>query len=157
MPEIIFSRISFTLSLREKSPNTEFFLFRICLYPDWIRRDTPYLSVFSPNTGKYGPEKSRIWTFFTHCMCTWIYNLLFPLKKSSRLQVFFLWKAALKTPAPKYLFNKLAAQALLEKRLPPGCFPVKFIILFNSLQTTTGWLLLMIHIFTQTTSFFIVI
>ena len=23
-------------------------------------RDTPYLSVFSPNAGKYGPEKLRI-------------------------------------------------------------------------------------------------
>ena len=23
---------------------------------DWIRRDTEYLSVFSPNAGKYGPE-----------------------------------------------------------------------------------------------------
>ena len=25
---------------------------------DRIRRDTPYLSVFSPNEGKYGPEKT---------------------------------------------------------------------------------------------------
>ena len=31
------------------------------------RRDTLYLSVFSPNAGKYGPEKSRIWTLFTQC------------------------------------------------------------------------------------------
>ena len=30
-----------------------------------IRTDTPYLSVFSPNAGKYGPEKLRIWTLFT--------------------------------------------------------------------------------------------
>ena len=29
---------------------------RIFLYSDWIRRDTGYLSVFSPNTGKCGPE-----------------------------------------------------------------------------------------------------
>ena len=43
------------LSLREKCPNTEFFL--VCIFPhsDWIRRDT-YLSVFSPNAGKYGLE-----------------------------------------------------------------------------------------------------
>ena len=27
--------------------------------------NTKYLSVFSPNTGKYGPEKIRIWTLFT--------------------------------------------------------------------------------------------
>ena len=42
-------------TLRGKSPNMEFFLVRIFLYSDWIRRDTPYLSIFSPNTGKYRP------------------------------------------------------------------------------------------------------
>ena len=35
----------------------EFFLVRIFRHLDWIRRDTPYLSVFSPNAGKYGPGK----------------------------------------------------------------------------------------------------
>ena len=34
-----------------------FFLVRIFPHLDWIRRDTPYLSVFSPNAGKYGPGK----------------------------------------------------------------------------------------------------
>ena len=43
---------------------------------------TPYLSVFSPNAGKYGSEKFQIWTLFTqrylnsvkkyvHLTCTW--------------------------------------------------------------------------------------
>ena len=45
-------------SLREKCPNTEFFLVHIFPHLDWIRRDTPYLSVFSLNAGKYGPEKT---------------------------------------------------------------------------------------------------
>ena len=45
-------------ALREKCPNKEFFLVRIFLHSDWIRRDTEYISVFSPNTGKYGPEKT---------------------------------------------------------------------------------------------------
>ena len=39
-------------------------------HSDWIRRDTEYteyLSVFSPNAGKYGPEKLRIRTLFTQC------------------------------------------------------------------------------------------
>ena len=45
-------------TLREKYPNTEFFLVHIFLYSDWIRRFTPLISVFSPNTGKYGPEKT---------------------------------------------------------------------------------------------------
>ena len=45
-------------TLREKCPNTEFFL--VCIFPhlDWIQRDTKYLSVFSPNAGKCGPEKT---------------------------------------------------------------------------------------------------
>ena len=34
----------------------EFLLVRIFLYWDRIGRDTEYLSVFSPNTGNYGPE-----------------------------------------------------------------------------------------------------
>ena len=53
------------------------FLVRIFLHLDWIRRDTPYLSVFSPNAGNYGPEKLRIQTLFTQCLannwlcCCW--------------------------------------------------------------------------------------
>ena len=35
-----------------------------------IRRDTEYITVFSPNAGKYGPEKFRIWTLFMQC-CFW--------------------------------------------------------------------------------------
>ena len=34
-------------------------------HSDWIWRDTKYLFVFSPNAGKYGPEKLRIRTFYT--------------------------------------------------------------------------------------------
>ena len=47
-----------TPTLREKCPNTEFFLVCISPHSDWIRRDTKYLSVFSPNVGKYGPEET---------------------------------------------------------------------------------------------------
>ena len=43
---------------REKCPNKEFFRVRIFPRSDWIRRDTLYLSVFSLNVGKYGPEKT---------------------------------------------------------------------------------------------------
>ena len=39
----------------------------IYLHSDWIWRDTSYLSVLSPNTGKCRPEKLRIWTLFTQC------------------------------------------------------------------------------------------
>ena len=44
--------------MREKCLNTEFFLVRIFSHLDWIRRDTEYLSMFSPNAGKYEPEKT---------------------------------------------------------------------------------------------------
>ena len=43
-----------------------FAVFLICIFQhsDWIRWDTPYLSVFSPDAGKYGPKKLRIWTLY---------------------------------------------------------------------------------------------
>ena len=45
--------------LREKCPNTEFFLVRISPHLVLIRRDTPYISVFSQNAGKYETEKTQ--------------------------------------------------------------------------------------------------
>ena len=52
--------------LREKFPNTEFFLVPIFSHLNWIWRDTEYLSVFSPNAGKYGPDKTPyLDTFYT--------------------------------------------------------------------------------------------
>ena len=61
---------------QNKYPNTKFFLVRIFPHSNWIRRDTSYLSVFSPNTGKYGPEKNpylntfhTVHTFLTSTTC----------------------------------------------------------------------------------------
>ena len=62
---LFYSETKINLSLREKCPNTDFFLVRIFPCLDWIRTDTSYLSVFSPNARKYGPEKLCIWTPFT--------------------------------------------------------------------------------------------
>ena len=42
----------------EMCPNTEFFLVRTFPHSDWVRRDTSYLSVLSPNAGKYRSEKT---------------------------------------------------------------------------------------------------
>ena len=50
------TRIPVPQTLREKCQNTELFLVRIFRHSDRIRRDTDYLSVFSPNAGKYRPE-----------------------------------------------------------------------------------------------------
>ena len=41
-------------------------LVRIFRYSGWIRTDTPYLSIFSPNAGKCWPEYLWIRTLFTH-------------------------------------------------------------------------------------------
>ena len=41
----------------EKYPNTDFFVVGHFPHSYWIWRDTPYLSVFSPNAGKYRAEK----------------------------------------------------------------------------------------------------
>ena len=62
-------------SLHEKCPNTELFLVHIFLYSDWIRRDSPYLSVFSPNTGKYGPEITPYFDTFHAVSWYWSYFL----------------------------------------------------------------------------------
>ena len=64
-------------ALREECPNMEYFL--VCIFPhsDWIRGDTEYLSVFRPNAGKYGPEKTpsldtfqAVLTFLNACHLT---------------------------------------------------------------------------------------
>ena len=46
-----------------------FFLARIFPYSDWIRKDALYLSVFSPNTGEYGPEKTSYLDTFHAVRC----------------------------------------------------------------------------------------
>ena len=62
-------KVSHFYSLREKYPNTEFFLVLIFPHSDGIRKDTEYLSVFSPNAGKYGPEKSPYLDTFHAVYC----------------------------------------------------------------------------------------
>ena len=51
---MIFYRLFLSPALREKCPNTEFF-------------SVLYFPIFSPYTGKYGPEKLRIRILFTQC------------------------------------------------------------------------------------------
>ena len=56
--DYLFLLLSQWKTLCEKCPNTEFFLVLIFPYSDWVRRFTEEISVFSPNTGKYGTEKT---------------------------------------------------------------------------------------------------
>ena len=50
--------ITLEVPLRVKYSNTEFYLVRIFPNSDGIPRDEGYISVFSLNRGKYGPEKT---------------------------------------------------------------------------------------------------
>ena len=43
---------------------------------DWIRRDTPYFSVFNPSAGKYGPEKTPYLDTF-HAVYVFIGYIMF--------------------------------------------------------------------------------
>ena len=65
-----------TITLREKCPNTEFFLVRKFLDSDWIFSPNPgkygsektpyqYLSVFSPYAGKIRTRKNSIFGYFS--------------------------------------------------------------------------------------------
>ena len=59
------------------------FLVRTFPHLEWIWRDTPYLSIFSPNVEKYGPEKLRIRTLFTQCLavpCNYYLSLVQRMK-----------------------------------------------------------------------------
>ena len=51
-----------------------FGVFLVYIFPhlDWIRKNTPYISAFSPNAGKHEPEKLRIRTIFTQWI--WWYS-----------------------------------------------------------------------------------
>ena len=64
----IFSNLNMR-ALREKCPNTEFFLVRIFLYSDWIQENTDH-------------KKLRIWTLFTQWWHNSQQNLLETSKTS---------------------------------------------------------------------------
>ena len=49
-------------------------LVRIFPHSDRIRKNTPYVFVFSPNAKKYGPGKLRIRTLFMQCQLLWTNN-----------------------------------------------------------------------------------
>ena len=97
-----------------KCPNTEFFLVRIFLYSDY-----GVISVFSPNAGKYGPKKLRIWILFTQWLigrslkntCYSVFSFTYPFHNlkllnysvGRRLEVWFFprfnkWKWVVKFP-----------------------------------------------------------
>ena len=57
-------------------PNTEFFL--VCIFPHYFI--TSYLSVFSPNAGKCGPEKTSYWDTF-HDIIKKLYHMTMTISR----------------------------------------------------------------------------
>ena len=68
-----------------------FGVFLVSIFPhsDWIWRDTPYLSVFSPNAERYWPKKRQIRTLFTQCITWKCYR---PLAKKYYYQATILFR-----------------------------------------------------------------
>ena len=62
------------MELGKKCPNTMFFLVIIFLHSDWIRKFTKWVSVCSPNMGKYRLEKTPYFDTF-HIVPFMITNL----------------------------------------------------------------------------------
>ena len=73
-------------------------------HSDWIQRDTPFLSVFSLNVVKYGPEKLRIQTLLTQ-------NISQNMKIIVRMFEFYVWELEI-----KMLFRKKRRRKLYMRQ-----------------------------------------
>ena len=97
------------------------FLVRIFPHLDWIRRDTPNLSVFCQNSGKYGPEKLGTRPLFTqwvlltylkwfdHLRDCSINTVLFSFQITSKFLFQFYW-----IPHQHYSIDKNMLQYFLQ-------------------------------------------
>ena len=77
-----------------KVSNGDFFLVCIFLYSDWIRRFTEIFPVFSPNTGKYGPEKTPYLDTFhagVNGQSDCLYFLRVSYKWATKICYYFKW------------------------------------------------------------------
>ena len=93
-------------------------------FSDWMQRYTEYLSVVSPNTGKYGPQKLWIWTLFTQCTaskqrvkkqseCVWNYTSVLSASVSDAItlcNLFFFFFQILSSS--QYCYNNFFASIL---------------------------------------------
>ena len=99
-----------------------FRVFVVCIFShsDWIWRDTPYLSVFSPNAKKYGSEKTPYYDIFHTSHLLYIQNADYPYI----YQLQSLWQNNL------YWLRKLA----LAIRLCINCFFKEHVIMKSKLS-----------------------
>ena len=147
-------------AMREKCPYSEFFCFvfsriwteygeilriqsecgkilRISPYSVQMRENTPYLSVFSPNKGKYGPEKLWIRTLFT--------QLVFVIKlvlKVVKKQVVKLVKKLVQLRSWYFFLFFLTyyfGDTHLLMCIKPILFVCIFVIICRFFQITPAW------------------
>ena len=57
-------------TLHKKSPYSELFWSKFFPHSDWLRRDTKYLPLFSPNAGKYGKYADQNNSEYRHFLCS---------------------------------------------------------------------------------------
>ena len=101
--------------LLEKCPNTEILL--VCIFPrsDWIRRDIPYLSVLSPITRKYGPEKTPyLDTFHTVHLTPGVW---FYLWKPRRRFTLFIFNQRMNCCKPESMFQMPVDHKPMNKKI----------------------------------------
>ena len=75
------------------------FLASIFRHLVWMRRGTEYLSIFSPNVEKYGPEKLRIRSLFTWC-CSMKWTLRSWVSVPPSPHLFFYQNISGPSPSP---------------------------------------------------------
>ena len=89
-----------------------FGVFLVCILSnlDWIRKDPEHLSVFSPNTGKYGPEKLRIRALFTQ----WDFSEKMQIgwRVCFNMMIYLSWVLAMKMYTRRYICKLLGMQTL---------------------------------------------
>ena len=128
----ISRHVSFCAATAWKCPNIEFSLIRIFSHSDWIRRDTEYLSLFSLNARKCGPEKTPyLDTFHAVCIYNMIFNLL-PFRKQ------YSWSFFLRPYSPLWSHSSSQRSAVILPPIWKKClfyfvdFP-KFFLIVNQL------------------------
>ena len=91
------------VTLREKCPNTEFFL--VCIFPYlyWLRGDILFLSVFSPKAGKYRPEKNSVLGHFSRKINYFAWFFFTLVRKNRFLYGILLHKKSIKIYAAFYV------------------------------------------------------
>ena len=94
---------SLKVTLREKCPNTEFFLVCIWPYLYWLREDTLFLPVFSPNAGKYRPEKNSVFGHFSRKINYFLWFFFTLVRKNRFLYCILLHKKSIKIYAAFYV------------------------------------------------------